>query len=318
VRARIQAVAALLAALLLVAAPLSCQAALTERRAEGLLLRYPQGRQASAIRFLAAWWKARGRVRKLTGAALRQPVTVELLPDYQALVERTRSLTGFTPDEWIQGLAFGKKRLILIRLDARGTEQQRVEGLLVHELSHIATNEYRRLPKAAPIPRWFDEGLAQYVAGQTVTQLFWKLSLRARVGALIPFKNLDQALLEPGGRRAQAYVQAESFVAFLAQESRGPRALRNILELLGAGIDLNTAVKNETLRGLGEEERRWERALKNNIGATLLSLAPLGFALFLLVTTGLILLRNARRREQILARWAAEEEHQGAVEISRT
>ncbi len=275
--------------------------------AEGVRIGFPAGRRSSALRVLRVFPEVRAAVRSLTGAPLENPVTIELLDDHESMVSRVSEIGGEPPDEWIDGLAFPQRRLILLRLDARGSAWHRVEGLLTHEMAHVAVHEFRGAPGASPIPRWLDEGIAQYAEGRPLTELFWHLSLHARLGLLIPLTEMDEAFLETGGRRAKAYVQAESFVRFLARSGGGRRFVKSLLADLRSGTGLDLAVTRHSFFGLEAQEARWHEALERDIGATLRSIAPLSFAVFIGFASIVILIRRDRRRRRLEEKWAREE-----------
>jgi len=276
-------------------------------------LLHPPERHGSAVAFMNVLPDVLAAVRSFTGAELRRPIRIELVPDHQALLERVADLGGWEPDPWIEGLAYPRRRLILIRLDARGSRRHRVEGLLTHELTHIALGEFAAAEGAAEIPRWFDEGVAQLAEGRPLTQLFWDLPMRARFGLLIPLESLDEAFREPGGRRALAYVQAESFLRHLTRRRGSRRLVRAVLADVAAGMPLEASIQRHTWMSLRQHEMTWENALTGDVAGSLRAMAPLIFGIFVGVSALVILWRMARRRRMIEEAWDREEAWSGGA-----
>jgi len=271
----------------------------------GAIIHFPAGRKDAALDYLRAFPEVRASLRRRSGAALGKGVIIELVTGIEELRARAEALGGRTPDSFIEGLAFSRQRHVLIRLDASGSTWHRIQGLLTHELAHVAIDEFRMRPDAAAIPRWLDEGIAQYLEGGPVTALFWELPVRARLGFLIPLAELDKAFFEPGGRRAAAYVQAESLTEFMVRAGGG---VRELLELLGEGVSLKLAVRKLTFMDLEEIETLWIEDLESDVAATMRSLGPLAFALFIGLASAAGLIRRHRRKLVIEERWAREEE----------
>lgn len=266
--------------------------------APGLELSYPPGRRAIAISFLNAWPPAVARVGAVTGVALSERVTVELVPDAEALSRRLRAVTGEEVPGWVAGVAISGRNLIIIRTDLRGAERERIGGILTHELCHIAVGALARQGEVI-IPRWLNEGLAQYAEGRSFVEEIPDLAAKAFFGSLIPLSELDRDFPHREGASALAYAQAESFVRFLARFSPGTGVPRRLLEAMGEGLDLDAALQRVLFLDLETLESRWHRHLRGDRSWVLPFFGKLGFGLLLAVAVILGASRIVRRREQI-------------------
>lgn len=278
-----------------------------ELRRPGLVVRVAAGDREAARPFLRCWPEVRARVRELTGAPLEEDVVLHLLPDAEALGEATGRMLGQRPPDWVAGLAVPERRVMLVRLDLMGPRARRVRGLLLHELSHVAVGEIAARPEAHPIPRWFDEGLAQYAEGRSFVWQAPNLQAAAFFGRLLPFGELEQAFPRGEGASALAYTQAWDFVTHLARVAPGDTPLRRMLELMGRGHTVDQAVLLVTGLRLRAQERLWRSRLAADPGWILGAVIPLGLGLVILVAAVVGTVRARRRRRRLHALWEAEE-----------
>jgi tetratricopeptide (TPR) repeat protein len=166
-----------------------------------------------------------------------QPITVLLYPETEF---RDVTQTGGE----VLGVYDGKIRVPLgaaTRLDPAG------KRVLAHELTHAFVHSKTR----GSCPRWLHEGLAQHVEGRPTT--------RADVAAVLARLPADAP--ERWEDAGFSYAASLSLTEFLAAE-RGPDLLVEVLDKLGAGADLDVALRavyGDDYRGIC---RRWADALR--------------------------------------------------------
>src|SRR4029077_16412878 len=74
--------------------------------------------------------------------------------------------SGHEPPDWAGGLALPSLNLVVVRSALPGDEEfDRVDSILTHELVHIALARSVQT-SGHPIPRWFEEGIAQWMGGR--------------------------------------------------------------------------------------------------------------------------------------------------------
>ncbi|MFM1872912.1 MAG: hypothetical protein RL398_2334, partial [Planctomycetota bacterium] len=141
-----------------------------------------------------------------------------------------------------------------------------LQGVVTHELVHEVLDQL--VGRNGPgIPRWFHEGLAQQIAGDTYLggreeDLVW----RTAVDRLLPFSELVREF--PRDREAMriAYAQSYSYVSFLVREyglDRIVRAARNVDEL----TTFERALAGVTLRPTFDLQEDWRSYLLRRSGA---------------------------------------------------
>lgn len=154
--------------------------------------------------------------------ALPREVEVWLAPDERAF----RRLSGGRPPEWSAAVAIPSRNRIVLPV---GSPERRGHApplqTLRHEWAHIGLRQ--ALP-GLRVPRWFDEGYAQWAAGWDRGDV-WRLRVLVALGRTPPLDSLH--LQWPADRAAAevAYLTAATTLEYLV-ESSGEDALALFLE----------------------------------------------------------------------------------------
>jgi len=275
----------------------------------GATILYPEGRRAAAFKYHDAYREARVRVRQVTGALPPPNVLIELVPDIDDLNEVLERAGARAVPAWVMGVALPEARRIVIRLDIRRPDPERYSGLLIHELCHVVAHAVVSGPDAQPIPRWFDEGLAQLAEGRPFSPERPDLAMRAFFRQLISLDELESSFPSSEGASGLAYAEAKSFVEWLSKAVPN-QPLRRVLHRLRDGFTIDEAVYDVFLEPLASLEQRWHHDLRSDrswVAGTLLQLS-VGVLLLLLTFAGAsrIVLRR-RRAEEEMDRAEAEE-----------
>ncbi len=150
--------------------------------------------------------------------------------------------------EWSVGVYDGKIRVRYPQEGFRAT--------LVHEYTHAIVHSLAR----DNCPKWLNEGLAEFQESKVRQPSVELLRVAARSGQLIPLNQLNAALQDPDVQvAALAYQQSFSIVLYLADTSPFYR-IKQVLEQLGAGATMESALKSElhtTSAQLEEDWRAW-------------------------------------------------------------
>ncbi len=111
--------------------------------------------------------------------------------------------------EWGVGAALPERNLVFI---VRGGSPDKIERIIRHELAHIAL---RRKVGDIYIPRWFNEGVAEKIAGGMTfgeqVRLGWAVLFRG----IIPLGKLEQVNTFDSEHAGLAYAEAADAVEFL-------------------------------------------------------------------------------------------------------
>lgn len=227
---------------------------------------------------------------------LGAPFTTVLVPDGAELRRVARLLLdgGEPPREDLAGLAIPSWRVLIVKAGLiPGLD--RAPGTLVHEVAHLVIH---RVPSAR-IPRWFDEGVATWIAEPVLPPgEEARLSLLARVGAIYSLKRLDWGF--PGGHVpvSTAYQQSLLFIRFLV-EGHGEGVVPRLLDRFEAGDWTDAALRSATGRPRQELEegfRVWlaRRASLWSAVGSILSLWSLIGLLALLAIARYVVTRRRR------------------------
>ena len=214
------------------------------------------------------------------------------------------SLTGGAVPEWGAGVAIPDLGRIVVpafgSTRTRGWDEARV---LRHEWAHLGLHQH--LP-GFQIPRWFDEGYAEWASGGWSAGEGWRLRVAFAMGRTPPLDSL--ALGWPRDRASAdlAYLLSATAVEYLIRES-GERGLRLFLERWKAERNFDTAMRGVYGLTLGQFEEDWKAYVKKRYG-WLFVLSHSSVFWFSLTLALLILVRLRRGRDrEALARLRAGE-----------
>ncbi len=183
--------------------------------------------------------------------------TVILMKDRKRFLEMTHS-------PLVVGFAVPKNQLVVIDY-SRIRNPVNFENILKHELCHLLLH---RAIDPIPIPRWFDEGIAQW-ASNGVMDIVQKqrdalLPKAAFSDQLIPLGSLDKGFPRNENALRLAYEESKSVIDYIIS-THGITGLLEILDRMNAGAPLREAVSGAFDTPLYEIEKKWRASLKQNI-----------------------------------------------------
>jgi hypothetical protein len=165
------------------------------------------------------------------------------------------------------------------------------------------------------IPRWFHEGLAQHLAGDTYLgaredDLIWRLAARR----LLPFGGLRESFPQETEELRVAYAQSYSYVSWLAAEFGVDQLLR-VARAADRRTSFEAALAGRLDRSTLQLEEGWEHHLLHGSGAPWRVLFDSCFSLSLLAVLPLLVMALMRRlqAEQRAARRLQQLEQQAAA-----
>lgn len=221
------------------------------------------------------------------------PATIVLAPS-RAVWD---SVTGGRIPEWGAGVAFPAARLVVLPLYATPRSEPRDLGTtLRHELLHLAV--HREL--GDNVPRWFDEGYAQWASGGWDASAGWQLRLAFLTGRAPP---LDSISLDwPAGEEDArlAYLLSATAVRHLAERS-GPGGFELLMQAWKREGSLDRAIRSAYGMTMGQFEEEWARGVRRRYGWLLVG-AQAG--VFWVLAAGLLVVLFALRRRRDRARLA--------------
>ncbi|NNK64073.1 MAG: hypothetical protein HKO98_12810 [Gemmatimonadetes bacterium] len=230
---------------------------------------------------------------------LPKGVTVVLAPN-ETLFRRA---SGGRPPDWSAGVAIPSlNRIVLPPFGsdrARGGDSWRT---LRHEWAHLGLRQ--ALP-GLRVPRWFDEGYAQWAAGWERADA-WRLRVRLALGRTPPLDSLTFRF--PGGRNSaqDAYLLSATTVEYLVMAS-GEDALEVFLERWRSSGRFDAALKQVYGVSTDQLEEDWRKWLEDRYGwLSVLTSSGLAWAMLAVLVLLMVRTRRERNREK-LARLRATE-----------
>jgi hypothetical protein len=164
----------------------------------------------------------------------------------------------------VVGFAIPKKDLVIIDYP-RIKNLVNFQNILKHELCHLLLHKQI---KNVPIPRWFDEGVAQWASNGVMDILHDQrealLPKAAFSDGLIPLGALSKGF--PGNPNALrlAYEESRSIVDYIIL-THGKPSLLEILALMKENVPLRKAISIAFDTPLYKIEKEWQASLSQNI-----------------------------------------------------
>lgn len=228
--------------------------------------------------------------------------------DVRAVMAHTRQafdgLTGGQVPEWGAGVAVPSLDLLVIP-GGQGRSLVDEEGrrVLRHEWAHLGLHQYLGELR---VPRWFDEGYAQYAAGGWDYTQAWRLRVLLALGRAPAMDSLTLDWPRDRASADAAYLLAASAVGYLLHES-GDRGLEVFLARWRADGDFETALRATFGVSSGQMEEDWRGWVRAHYGwLFVLSRSAVFWMALTLILLLMFRSRHTRNRER-LARLRAGE-----------
>jgi tetratricopeptide (TPR) repeat protein len=226
-------------------------------QSDGFIVRMePREATLYGARVLEVLGRARKTLSAKYGAAVPDPVIVEIFPQKREFGVRTFGLPGA---DGLLGVCFG--RVITANSPAsQGANPANWEAVLWHEFCHVVTLSKTR----NTMPRWLSEGISVYEEEQEDPA--WATSLNPRFREMIlgndltPLSQLSSAFLAPKTplHLQFAYFESARAVGFLVKRF-GLEALKHVLEDLGEGNSIRESLPRRTKMSLEQLDRDFAR-----------------------------------------------------------
>ena len=215
-------------------------------------------------------------------------VSAYLAPD----AESFDRLTGGAVPDWSAGVAIPSlARIVIPVYAARSALQGEGVRVLRHEWAHIGLHQ--ELGELR-VPRWFDEGYAQWASSWDRDQV-WQLRLLLALGRAPPLDSLSLDWPRDATSARAAYLLSATAVEYLVSES-GERSLALMLERWKAGGSLDRALRSTYGVTQGQLEEHWRAYVKKRYGWAIV--VTQSMVLWSVIGVLLLLLLGVRRRRE--------------------
>jgi hypothetical protein len=248
------------------------------------------------------WPGDEARARRVVEVLERRPYLPGLPPEAPARAviflapdaERWAALTGGRVPHWGAGVAIPSlDRAVLPVFAAPGGGLAERDRTVLHEWAHLGLHDYL---EGLRVPRWFDEGYAQWASGRWNIQEAWRLRISLARGGAPP---LDSLTLEWPRDRAGAelaYLLSATAVQYLVEES-GARGMEVFLGRWRETGDFEAAFRRTFGYTTGGFETRWLEHVKRRYSWLVVLSQTAIF--WLMVGVALILLFRIRRQRDL-------------------
>lgn len=213
-------------------------------------------------------------------------------------------LTGGRVPEWRAGVAVPDLALLVVPT-GEGPRVLDPEGraVLRHEWAHLGLHQALGDLR---VPRWFDEGYAQWASGGFDAAEAWRLRLLLALGRAPPLDSLSLVWPRDRADAEAAYLLAASAVTYLLGDS-GARGLEVFVERWRARRSFDAGLRETFGVTSGQFEEDWRRHVKDRYGwLFVVSHSAVFWMLLALVLLLMVRVRRGRNRER-LARLRAGE-----------
>ncbi|MEZ5358424.1 MAG: peptidase MA family metallohydrolase [Candidatus Zixiibacteriota bacterium] len=207
--------------------------------------------------------------------------------------EQFDSLAGPYIPDWGAAVAIAHKNRIVIKSPRILPGDKSLGELAAHEYTHIAL---ARKVGYRPIPRWFNEGMAQYLSAEWDWQDNVAMGTAILLGYTLDLSEMELLNSFTSGRAETAY--AESYLAFrYFLENYGDSGVRIFLESCRRKNTFNQGMILATGAGYGTFEREFKIYLNGryNLLAVIFNSNIIWLILALIIIIGFILTRIRRK-----------------------
>src|SRR5262245_558673 len=192
------------------------------------------------------------------------------------------------------GFALLARHEIHVLLDETRAAGTTMGAVLVHELTHELLDQACQRA-GGRIPRWFHEGLAQFVAGDTYLgaseeAIIWRAASRQ----LLPFSGLTELFPRDPALLKVAYAQSYSYVAWLVREL-GMKGVLAVARAVDDETSFDRALVMQARVATAALEDGWCDHVVNGSGARWRLLLQSCFSLSIIFSLPLLALAMIRR-----------------------
>ena len=215
---------------------------------------FPRTLTAAAHETMALLLEIRQELRRIFNWSFHFKFTVVLMDDS----ERFGRLAG---SPLVVGFTIPQRHLVVIDY-TKTSNHLKLNNILKHELCHLLLHEHIG---RVPIPRWLDEGIAQWVSGGVMDILHdQKEALLPRAafsGRMISLGALNNEFPQSPKDLRLAYEESKNFIDYLIN-FHGREKLCEILRLMKNGTPYRRAFFEALGTPLYKIEKEWLASLK--------------------------------------------------------
>jgi hypothetical protein len=223
-----------------------------------LVVVYDQGLKQTAQQVLAAYLSIKQALESIFQWPLNFRPSLVLINNQK----KFRQLAGH---ELVVAYALPQKNVVVIDYSKMNTSPFTLERIVQHELCHLLLHHHINEDN---LPRWLDEGICQWASDGLADILIdakrTRLPAAILSGSYFDLVKLTHRFPHDKNGLILAYEQSKSVVEFMIRQY-GPQGIRNLLDLLRQGVDVESAFENSFAISFEKFEAQWRNHLRSNI-----------------------------------------------------
>jgi hypothetical protein len=232
-------------------------AELQEYRGPEIIVRYEAPLKNAARQIASDYKTNRVDIEMKLGWRLRSNPVVVLM--------RNNAFQEMAGNKLVTAFAVPEKNLIVIDYSKMDRSPFDLRDTFKHELTHLLLHQKIKSPA---LPKWLDEGVAQWASGGMADILNTERDLLQPAvlsHSLIPLSGLSSTFPDSPSGLTLAYEESKSFVEFIVNQY-GDIKLRALLHRLEKQGTIEQAVYDNYGVSLDMLEQSWKKSLlKNNL-----------------------------------------------------
>ncbi len=242
--------------------------------------------------------------RQFYGMSLNQPVRIRLVDSQEEFVKQL----GSALPAWVAAVYQPGRNRILIKPNSPGKSLAELKKDVLHELSHAF---FRQKFGDRKMPLWFNEGLAEYLAGKRINLrdgIVLSNALFAK--QIVPLGKIDSLLTFSYAKAHLGYLESLSAILYL--ENNFIKDKTNWQWFLNRITQFGFAPALQELTGVDsiDFEIKWYRWLhKRYRWLVILNLENLIWLLMIIILVGSLYAIRYRNRK-VLAQWELQEQYE--------
>ena len=223
-----------------------------------LVVVYDQGLEQTAKQVIAAY----PSIKQALESIFQWPVNFR--PSL-VLINNQKKFRQLAAHELVVAYALPQKNVMVIDCSKMNTSPFTLESIVQHELCHLLLHHHINKDN---LPRWLDEGICQWASDGLADILMdakrTRLPAAILSGTYFDLVKLAHRFPHDKNGLILAYEQSKSVVEFMIRQY-GPQGIRNLLDLLRQGVDIESAFESSFAIPFKKFEDQWRNHLRANI-----------------------------------------------------
>ena len=227
-------------------------------KGEGIRVLFEPPHEPVAKELANIYPEVRAELEKIFGWDLRLTPSV-------LLVKESEQFQMMASSPLTVAFALPEKDLIVIDYSKMNIHPFTLRNIFKHELCHLLLHQHIR---NARLPRWLDEGAAQWVSDGVGDIIFDQkrslLNKAALRGRFIPLDSLDKGFPRREQDLILAYEESKSVVDYIIGKF-GRAGIIEVLEHMKRGDSVHAAISRSCAISLEELEQQWQSDLRRKM-----------------------------------------------------